>query len=139
MKTFMQKTADVQRNWHLTDANGKVLGRFAVEVAKKLIGKQKPTYTPHIDAGDYVIVINAAGVEVTRNKAKTKTYSRHSNYPGGLSEITFEKLVVSNPEEVIRLAVYNMLPKNKLRTARMERLKIYPAAEHPHTSQVKES
>ena len=135
-KTYMQKTAEVSRNWHLVDARGKVLGRVAVEIATKLIGKNKPTYTPHIDAGDYVVVINAADVAVTGNKEQEKVYYRHSNYPGGLRSETLGELKTRLPERVIEKAVYNMLPKNKLRSERMTRLKVYAGAEHKHHSQL---
>lgn len=131
----MQPKEAVERSWHLIDAEGKVLGRVATEIAQKLIGKHKPTYTPHIDAGDYVVVINASKVEVTGAKASDKLYRRHSGFMGGLREKSFEELLAQQPERVIELAVTNMLPKNKLRSDRMNRLKVYPSAQHPHTAQ----
>lgn len=136
-KSYSQKTAEVVRNWHLADAENKVLGRLATTIATKLIGKNKPTYTPHIDAGDYVVVINAAKVAVTGNKEMSKAYTRHSNYPGGLKIETLEKLRVRKPEEIITKAVYNMLPDNRLRSGRMARLKVYAGSEHPHEGQLK--
>ncbi len=138
MKSYTQKTADIQRNWHVVDVSGKVLGRIATEIAKKLIGKDKPTFTPHIDGGDYVVVINASKVEVTGNKAQDKIYYSYSGYPGGLSQRTFAELLEKQPERIIERAVYNMLPKNKLRSGRMTRLKVYAGAEHTHQSQIKE-
>lgn len=136
MKTYMQKKSDVQRGWHVVDAQDKVLGRLASEIAEYLIGKHKPTYTPHIDGGDYVVVINAAQIAVTGNKASDKMYFRHSGFPGGLKKISFENLREKFPERTIQYAVKNMLPKNKLRSNRMNRLKVYAGAEHPHASQV---
>jgi large subunit ribosomal protein L13 len=136
MKTYMQKTAEVNREWHLVDVKGQVLGRIATEIATKLIGKHKPTYTPHIDAGDYVVVINAAEVAVTGNKKSDKMYRTHSGHPGGLKEINFQDLIAKFPTRVIEKAVYNMLPKNRLRQERMMRLKIYAGAEHKHESQL---
>lgn len=134
--TYMQKKAEVKRDWHLVDVKDKVLGRIATEIATTLLGKNKPTYTPHIDGGDYVVVINAKDVAVTRNKADTKMYYHYSGFPGGLSDDTFNELKARHPEEIIRQAVYNMLPKNKLRTERMARLKIFAGAEHTHQSQL---
>jgi large subunit ribosomal protein L13 len=132
----MQKTAEVQRQWHLVDVKDQVLGRIASEIATKLIGKHKPTYTPHIDAGDYVVVVNAAAVAVTGKKMSDKIYYSHSGFPGGLKEITLENLLKKFPTRVIEKAVYNMLPKNKLRADRMKRLKIYAGLEHKHHSQL---
>ncbi|MFZ1721349.1 MAG: 50S ribosomal protein L13 [Microgenomates group bacterium] len=135
-KTYQQKTSEVVRNWHLVDANGQVLGRIATEIAKHLIGKNKPTYTPHIDAGDYVVVVNAAKFIVTGNKMTQKKYYQHSGYPGGLKPENLEELLERQPVKVIEKAVYNMLPKNKLRSDRMARLKIYVDDQHKHTSQL---
>ena len=135
-KTFSQRTEDVVRKWHLIDAKGRVLGKVAVEVAGWLIGKQKITYTPNTDGGDFVVVINASEVEVTRNKAETKLYSRHSGYPGGYKAISFAELVATQPNKVIEHAVNNMLPNNKLRDRRLARLKVYGGAEHPHQGQL---
>ena len=136
--TFMQRKEDVTRAWHLVDVKDQVLGRIATEIAVKLIGKNKPTYTPHTDAGDFVVVINARDVQVTRGKELKKMYRRHSGFPGGLHERSFAEMIEKHPEEVIRLAVVNMLPNNKLRDRRMARLKIYAGPEHEHQSQLGE-
>jgi len=136
MKTYSQKTADVQRDWHLIDVKGEILGRVATQIARKLIGKHKPTYTPHIEGGDYVVVINAAEVALTRNKADQKVYARHSGFPGGFKEIPFKRMIAEHPEKVIQLAVVNMLPKNRLRQVRMNRLKIYAGDTHQHQAQI---
>lgn len=131
----MQKTAEVKRDWHLVDVDDQILGRVATQIAQKLIGKHKATYTPHIEAGDYVVVINSSKVALTRNKADKKVYFRHSGFPGGLKEIPFKRMLAEHPEQVIQLAVKNMLPKNKLRQLRMNRLKVYPGDKHTHESQ----
>lgn len=136
MKTYSQKTADVRRNWHLVDVKGKILGRVATQIAQKLIGKHKPTYTPHIEAGDFVVVTNAKQVALTRNKPNQKVYVRHSGFPGGFKEIPFKRMIAEQPEKVIQLAVINMLPKNRLRQVRMNRLKIYAGDTHPHQAQL---
>lgn len=136
MKTYSQKTADVKRDWHLIDVKGEVLGRIATKIAQKLIGKHKPTYTPHIEGGDYVVVTNAAEVVLTRNKADQKVYASHSGFPGGFKEVPFKKMIAEHPEKVIQLAVVNMLPKNKLRQVRMNRLKVYAGDQHPHQAQI---
>lgn len=138
MKTYMQKAADVDRKWHLVDVKGKVLGRVATEIAEKLIGKHKPTYTPHIDGGDYVVVINAADIAVTGNKMDDKIYYSHSGFPGGLKKKSLGEMMEKKPTDVIKKAVYNMIPKNRLRSPRMNRLKIYAGAEHKHSSQLAE-
>ncbi len=135
-KTYQQKTSEVVRAWHMIDAKGQILGRVATEIAKHLIGKHKPTYTPHIDAGDYVVVLNAADITVTGNKATQKQYFRHSGYPGALKGENFEELLERQPTKIIEKAVYNMLPKNKLRSDRMARLKIYADDQHKHSSQL---
>ena len=135
-QTFMQRKEDVTREWHLVDVKGEVLGRIATQIAEKLIGKDKATYTPHTDGGDFVVVINARQVAVTRGKEQKKIYYKHSGFPGGLKQRTFEEMIRKNPEEVIRLAVKNMLPKNRLQGDRMARLKIYADAEHKHDSQL---
>ena len=132
----MQRTEDVVRKWHLVDAKGKVLGQVATEVALLLIGKNKATFTPHTDGGDFVVVINASEVVVTGNKAETKMYARHSGYPGGYRENSFAEVIVKKPDMVIEHAVNNMLPNNKLRDRRLARLKVYGGAEHPHESQI---
>ena len=138
-KTYSQKTADVVRYWQLVDAQGQILGRMATQIAIKLMGKHRPTFTPHIDSGDYVLVINAALIKVTGQKLSDKIYSRHSGYPGGLSQQTLGQLLADHPEKVVYQAVYNMLPKNRLRSDRMNRLKIYPGVDHPHQSQIGQS
>ncbi|MDH5533734.1 MAG: 50S ribosomal protein L13 [Candidatus Pacebacteria bacterium] len=135
--TYMQKTADVKRDWHLADAKGQILGRLATDIAQKLIGKNKPTYTPHIDGGDFVVVINASEIAVTGNKEEDKMYYRHSGYPGGLKEKSLGELKKTYPTRIIEKAVFNMLPKNKLRSGRMNRLKVYANADHKHESQLK--
>ena len=135
MKTFSAKSETVKRDWYLVDADSKTLGRLSTEIARRLRGKHKPEYTPHVDTGDYIVVTNAAKIRVTGNKAKAKTYYRHSGYPGGLKSITFEKLLASNPTKVIELAVKGMLPKTKLGRAMFGKLKVYADSEHPHTAQ----
>lgn len=136
-KSYVQKPAEVTRKWHVVDAKGRVLGQVATEVATMIIGRHKPTFTPHVDAGDFVIVINAREVAVTGNKVEKKKYFMYSGFPGGLRVQTFRDIITGKqPERIIRDAVYNMLPKNKLRTDRMNRLKVYAGAEHPHQSQV---
>jgi len=135
-KTYVQKPAQLTRNWHLIDVNGQVLGRTAAQIARLLIGKHKPTYTPHLDGGDYVVAVNAALVSVTGNKDLKKVYYRHSGYPGGLKQETLGQLRQRLPEKIIERAVYNMLPKNKLRSGRMARLKVYHGADHPHRPQL---
>jgi large subunit ribosomal protein L13 len=135
MKTYSIKTAEVTREWYVIDASNMTLGRLATLVATQLIGKHKPTYTPHIDGGDNVVVINAAAVQVTGNKLADKIYYRHSGYPGGLTEISLEKMLATHPERVIEHAVSGMLPKNRLQAPRMKRLKVYAGAEHPHEPQ----
>lgn len=135
-KTYSQKASEVSRTWHLVDVKDQVLGRVASEIAVKLIGKDKKEYTPNIDGGDYVVVVNAKDVAVTGSKETDKMYYRHSNYPGGLKSQNLAKLRARTPERIIELAVKNMLPKNKLRAARMARLKVYAGSEHNHQSQL---
>jgi len=135
-KSYSQKLAQVERSWHLVDVEGKILGRTATTIAQKLIGKHKATYTPHIDGGDYVVVVNASGVKLSRNKAEKKIYYRHTGYPGGLKERSFQEMLEKFPQRVIEKAVYNMLPKNKLRKKRMTRLKVYAGGKHQHQSQL---
>jgi large subunit ribosomal protein L13 len=134
-KTFSQKTADVSREWFLIDASELPLGRIATIVADKLIGKNKPTYTPHIDGGDYVVVINAKDTVVTGDKETGKIYYRHSGFPGGIKDATLAEVREKFPERIIEKAVKGMLPKNKLSAGRMARLKVFPGAEHTHTAQ----
>lgn len=134
-KTFSQKTADVSREWFLVDASELPLGRIATIIADKLIGKNKPTYTPHIDGGDYVVVINAAKLVVTGDKETAKIYYRHSGFPGGIKDATLAEVREKFPERIIEKAVKGMLPKNKLSPNRMGRLKIFAGEEHAHTAQ----
>ncbi len=135
MRTYSAKPNEVEQKWLLIDAKDKVLGRLATEVARRLRGKDKPEYTPHVDTGDFIVVTNAAGLRVTGNKAADKFYYRHSGYPGGLKGESFEKLIVRRPERVLELAVKGMLPKNSLGRAMLRKLKIYPTATHPHEAQ----
>lgn len=135
MKTFMAKAEEVQRKWYVVDADGKPLGRLASEVASVLRGKNKPTFTPHVDTGDHVIVINAAKVVLTGNKLDNKLYRHHSGWPGGLKEMTYRHLMEKSPEKVIELAVKRMLPKNSLGRQMFTKLKVYKGAEHEHQAQ----
>lgn len=135
MKTFVAKPAEVTRDWYVIDAEGKTLGRMATEIARRLRGKHKPVYTPHVDTGDYIVVVNAAKVQVTGNKRADKTYYRHTGYPGGLREMSFEKMIETHPERTIELAVKGMLPKGPLGRAMYSKLKVYAGAEHPHQAQ----
>jgi large subunit ribosomal protein L13 len=135
MKTYSPKAKDIEREWWVIDARDKALGRMATQVANLLMGKHKPIYAPHIDTGDYVVVINAAKVKVTGKKAKQKMCYRHSGYPGGLKSQRFEELFGKDPGRVIELAVKGMLPQNRLGRAMLKKLKIYPGNEHPHQAQ----
>ena len=135
MKTFSLKNSEVSRDWVVFDASGKILGRFATKIADKLRGKDKPTFTPHVDGGDFVVVINADKVKVTGNKAEQKKYYKHSLYPGGLKEKSYKEVLVSTPERIIENAVKGMLPKNKLGKSIIKKLKVYSGSEHPHESQ----
>ncbi len=133
--TITPKTEDIRRAWWVVDADGKPLGRLATEVARVLRGKHKPIYTPHLDTGDHVIVINSAKVRLTGRKAEQKTYFRHSGYMGGDRHIPFARMLERFPERVIELAVRGMLPKNKLGRKMRKKLKVYPGADHPHQGQ----
>ncbi len=135
MKTFSLKNNEVSRDWVVFDASGKILGRFATKIADKLRGKDKPTFTPHVDGGDFVVVINADKVKVTGNKAEQKKYYKHSLYPGGLKEKSYKEVLESTPERIIENAVKGMLPKNKLGKSIIKKLKVYSGSEHPHESQ----
>jgi large subunit ribosomal protein L13 len=135
MKTQILKKSDVTRKWYIVDATNKVLGRLASKIAVVLIGKHKPQYTPHVDCGDYVVIINADKFRVTGTKMKGKIYYSHSFYPGGLKSINLETMLKKHPERVIYHAVSGMLPKNRLRARRLKRLKIYTESNHPHTAQ----
>jgi len=135
MKTYIPKLAEIERKWHLVDAEGKILGRLASRIAQILSGKDKPIYTPHLDVGDFVVVINAEKVKVTGGKEEKKIYYRHSGYPGGLKERTYEELLSKKPQDIIRKAVRGMLPKNKLGRQMFKKLKVYAGSEHPHQAQ----
>lgn len=135
MKTFSAKGHEVESDWFVVDATDKVLGRLATEVARRLRGKHKAEFTPHVDTGDYMVVINADKIRVTGKKTTDKIYYRHSGYPGGLKSISFEKLLDKKPEKIIELAVKGMLPKNKLGRQMYKKLKVYAGSEHPHTAQ----
>lgn len=135
MKTFTATPSNRERNWLVVDASGQTLGRLATQIADALRGKNKPTYTPHIDTGDFVIVVNAEKVSVTGNKRVAKRYYRHSGYPGGLRSRTLEQMLERRPEEVIRLAVKGMLPRNRLARKQLTKLKIYAGPDHPHAAQ----
>lgn len=135
MKTYRVRPEDVVRNWWVVDAQGKVLGRLASQIAKILMGKHKPYYQPDVDCGDFVIVLNADKVVVTGKKLEQKLYQFHTNYPGGLKERTLAWMLEHKPEEVIRLAVKRMLPKNRLGHRMLKRLKVYRGSEHPHVAQ----
>jgi len=139
MKTFTKSTkvSEIKREWHLLDAKEKILGRFATEIAKLLMGKNKPYFVPHLDCGDNVVVINAKDIKVTGKKEKQKQYTSYSGYPGGLKVTSLEKLREEHPERIIEFAVKNMLPKNKLRDSRMERLKVFQGEEHPYKDKFK--
>jgi large subunit ribosomal protein L13 len=135
MKTFVAKPSDRQRDWYVVDASGRTLGRLATQIADVLRGKRKASYTPHIDTGDFVIVVNADKVAVTGNKRSAKLYHRHSGYPGGLRTRTFEQMMASRPEEIVRLAVKGMMPRNRLARKQLTKLKVYAGPEHPHQAQ----
>ncbi|MCH2670214.1 MAG: 50S ribosomal protein L13 [Gammaproteobacteria bacterium] len=133
--TVSFRAQDVEHNWLVIDADGKTLGRLATEVALRLRGKHKPEYTPHVDTGDYVVVLNASKVRVTGNKAKNKMYYSHSGYPGGIKSISFEHLQKKNPIQIVEKAVKGMLPRNPLGRAMFRKLKVYEGDEHPHEAQ----
>ena len=135
MKTYSAKPREVDQNWLLVDAEGQTLGRMATMIATKLRGKHKAEYTPHVDVGDYIVVINAEKVRVTGNKSKDKLYHSHSGYPGGLKSISFEQLIDKSPEKVIKLAVKGMLPRTPLGRTMYKKLKVYAGPEHPHVAQ----
>lgn len=135
MKTYSQKTAEISREWWVIDASSMPLGKLAVVIADKLMGKSKVTYTPHIDNGDYVVVTNAKNLVVTGNKLTDKMYYRHSGFPGGLKELKLEEVIEKNPATAIREAVKGMLPKNKLSADRLARLRVFDGAEHAHAAQ----
>ncbi len=135
MKTYSQKSSEIKREWYLIDASTLPLGKLAVVIADKLMGKSKVTYTPHIDNGDYVVAINAKDLKVTGNKMTDKKYYRHSGFPGGLTELKLEEVVEKDPSLAIKEAVKGMLPKNKLQADRLARLRVFAGSEHTHTAQ----
>jgi large subunit ribosomal protein L13 len=135
MKSYMARPQEVERKWYVIDAEGQTLGRLASEIARLLRGKTKPQYTPHVDTGDFVIVVNADRVGVTGRKAEQKLYRRHTGYPGGLKEVTYEQMMERKPAEILRKAVYGMMPKTRLARQQFRKLKIYAGSEHPHEAQ----
>jgi len=135
MKTFSAKPEEVRRDWFVVDATDKTLGRLATELASRLRGKHKPEFTPHVDTGDYIVVVNAANIRVTGNKMKDKMYYRHTGYVGNLKSTSLEKLMEKSPEQVITLAVKGMLPKNRLGSAMLKKLRVFAGAEHTHVAQ----
>ena len=135
MKTWNAKPGEVERRWYVVDAEGKTLGRLATQIADTLRGKGKPQYTPHVDTGDFVVVVNAEKIHVTGNKLEQKTYWRHSGYPGGIKSRTLAEMLERRPEEVIRKAVKGMLPRNRLARQQLTKLKVYAGPDHPHAAQ----
>ena len=135
MKSYVARPRMVERKWHLIDADGQTLGRLATEIARLLRGKNKPQYTPHVDTGDFVVVVNAEKVVVTGKKAEQKVYYRHTGYPGGLKETSYEVMLERKPAEVLRRAVRGMMPKTRLGRQQLKKLKIYTGSEHPHAAQ----
>jgi large subunit ribosomal protein L13 len=135
MKSYMARPLEVERKWYVVDAEGQTLGRLATEIATVLRGKNKPQYTPHVDTGDFVVVVNAEKVAVTGRKAEQKVYRRHSGYPGGLKETSYEQMMERRPTEILRRAVKGMMPKNRLARQQLRKLKIYAGPEHPHAAQ----
>jgi large subunit ribosomal protein L13 len=135
MKSYMARALEVERKWYVVDAEGQTLGRLATEVAGILRGKNKPQYTPHVDTGDFVVVVNAEKVVVTGRKAEQKVYRRHSGYPGGLKTTTYEQMLERRPTEILRRAVKGMMPKTRLARQQLRKLKIYAGPEHPHVAQ----
>jgi large subunit ribosomal protein L13 len=135
MKSYMARPLEVERKWYVVDAEGQTLGRLATEIATILRGKNKPQYTPHVDTGDFVVVVNAEKVVVTGRKAEQKVYRRHSGYPGGLKTTSYEQLLERQPTEILRKAVKGMMPKTRLAHQQLRKLKIYAGPEHPHAAQ----
>jgi large subunit ribosomal protein L13 len=135
MKSYMARPHEVERRWHLVDAQGQTLGRLATEIARLLRGKNKPQYTPHVDTGDFVVVVNAEKVVVTGKKAEQKVYYRHTGYPGGLKETSYEVMMERKPTEILRKAVRGMMPRTRLGRQQLRKLKIYAGPEHPHEAQ----
>lgn len=135
MKTFVAKPAEVKRDWYIVDADGLTLGRLATEIARRLRGKHKAEFTPNVDTGDYIVVVNAEKVAVTGRKGNQKMYHRHTGYPGGLKSMSFNKMIDHKPEQIIELAVKGMIPRTPLGRTMMKKLKVYAGTEHPHTAQ----
>ena len=135
MKTYTAKPETVKHDWYVVDASGKVLGRLASEIARRLRGKHKPEFTPHVDTGDYIVVLNVDKLRVTGRKAQNKIYHRHSGYPGGVYSTNFDKLQARHPDRVLKLAVKGMLPKGPLGYAMIKKMKMYTGADHPHAAQ----
>jgi large subunit ribosomal protein L13 len=135
MKSYMARPLEVERKWYVVDAEGKHLGRLATEIVRVLRGKNKPQYTPHVDVGDFIVVVNADRVAVTGRKAEQRVYRRHSGYPGGMKETSYEQMHTRKPTEVLRKAVYGMMPKTRLARKQFKKLKIYAGPEHPHAAQ----
>jgi len=135
MKTYVATPAERQRDWYVVDAEGQTLGRLATRIADSLRGKRKPEYTPHVDTGDFVVVVNAEKIHVTGNKLEQKRYWRHSGYPGGIKSRTLAEMLDRRPEEVIRKAVKGMLPRNRLARKQLTKLKVYAGPDHPHAAQ----
>jgi large subunit ribosomal protein L13 len=135
MKTYAQKASEVQRDWLIVDAAGQTLGRLATQIATLLRGKHKPTFSPYLDGGDFVIVVNAEKIRVTGRKADQKVYYRHSNYPGGLKETPYRRMLAQHPERILRFAVKGMLPKTRLGRQQIVKLKVYAGTSHPHKAQ----
>jgi large subunit ribosomal protein L13 len=135
MKTVSARKETVTRQWYVVDAAGKTLGRLCTEIANRLRGKHKPEFTPHVDTGDYIVVVNAEKIVVTGNKTTDKLYQHHTGYPGGIKSISFDKLLVKSPEMIIEKAVKGMMPKNKLSRAMLSKLKVYAGNDHPHSAQ----
>jgi large subunit ribosomal protein L13 len=135
MKSYMARPLEVERKWYVVDAEGKHLGRLATEIVRVLRGKNKPQYTPHVDVGDFVVVVNADRVVVTGRKAEQRVYRRHSGYPGGMKETSYEQMLARKPTEVLRKAVYGMMPKTRLARKQFKKLKIYAGPDHPHSAQ----
>jgi large subunit ribosomal protein L13 len=135
MKSYMARPQEVERKWYVVDAEGQTLGRLAAEIARVLRGKNKPQYTPHVDTGDFVVVVNADRIEVTGRKAEQKVYRRHTGYPGGLREMSYEVMMQRKPTEILRKAVWGMMPKTRLARQQFKKLKIYAGPEHPHAAQ----
>lgn len=135
MKTYSARAETVKHDWYVIDATDKILGRLATDIANRLRGKHKPEFTPHVDTGDYIVVVNAEKVKVTGKKNRDKTYYRHSGYPGGMKAISFNEMIEKTPERVIQLAVKGMMPRNRLSRSMLGKLKVYAGAEHPHSAQ----